>query len=226
MASKTLPLTIVQTLSKHREGDRIHKLLYWAVKGHWENEVSVLKQTSLQNLLQTLVEGAQTLDGLEQQLIQAASKLSKPERYKKVAGIVVHGCHSFYAAPSSESSDPAVGELEQHWIPEDDDAAPMTAVSNGDRFEVRQFLMQQIPPLKVKVLIFSLLHRPFTGQASDWAAVKAKSLDSWMAELIQTFPVRQELKAKLFNLAPQITELDQGLQAAEAILQATHLQML
>lgn len=95
--------------------------------------------------------------------------------------------------------------------------------SGADHFEVRRILMQQVPPLKAKILMFSLLRRPFIDRYQDWLELKAQSLDAWIVELVQTFPNPQVLEDKLFAQASQITSLDQGLQVAAAIAQSTRL---
>jgi hypothetical protein len=219
-------LSVSQRLSEHPEGDRLHKLLYWVVKGRWESAAAILNQAPINGLLQELLEGTPTLTDLELRLYKAASKLNRPEKYRQIAELMVSGCRSFYAVASSkavlhnEMSDLMTGVLEPD---ESESTDPITRVSKADRFEVRQFLMQQIPPLKAKILIFSLLRHPFADRPLDWMELKAKSLDSWIAELLHTFPVRQELEAKLFDLVPQIQRLDQGAQVAEAIAQSARL---
>jgi hypothetical protein len=231
LTSKTSILSCVsQRLSEHPEGDRIHKLLYWAVKGRWEGAAATLNQAPIQELLPQLVEGALTLSDLERQLHQSASQLSKPEKYRHIAGLILSGCRSFYVVPTSDTDcNRDIRELDSprdsSGEGEDETAASPTAVSKVDRFEVRQFLMKQIPPLKAKISIFSLLRHPFTGQPSDWVELKAMSLDSWMAELVQRYPIHQELEAKLFAQAPQLKALDQGLQVAEAIAQSARFQV-
>ena len=220
MTPKTpILISISQRLGEHPEGDRLHKLLYWVVKGRWEMASTNLQRSPISALLQDLLGSAQTLDDLEQRLLQAADQLSKPEKYRQVAGLVVNGCQAFY------TTTPAPAEIEEpeDWQPEDEMIASITAVAKVDRFEVRQLLMQQIPPLKAKILIFSMVRRPFTDLPADWTDLKEKSLDDWMAELLQTFPKRQDLEARLFALAPRIKILDQGLQVAEAVMQSARL---
>jgi hypothetical protein len=219
-------LSVSQKLSEHSEGDRVHKLLYWVVKGQWENAAAILTQTPRDRLLHELIEGTPTLASLEHRLYKAASKLNRPEKYQQIAALIIGECQSLYAAAPAEvvlpdeSSTPMAGVLAQE---ESDTTVPITATSMVDRFEVRQCLMRQIPPLKAKILIFSLLRHPFMNSPLDWMELKAKSLDGWVAELLQTFPIHQELEAKLFAQVPQIQALDQGTQVAEAIAQSTRL---
>jgi hypothetical protein len=220
-------LSVSQKLSEHPEGDRVHKLLYWCIKGRWESAAAMLNQSPIDRLLEELIAGTSTLADLEHRLYKAASQLSRPEKYRQIAGIVMSGCQSLYPATPSETvldndmSNLMTGILERD---ENESTAPITTVSKIDRFEARQFLMRQIPPLKAKILIFSLLRHPFADRPLDWMELKTKSLDGWMAELLQTFPIRQELEAKLFALAPQIQGLDQGWQVAEAVVQSARLQ--
>ncbi len=220
MTTKTpILISISQKLVEHPEGDRLHKLLYWAVKGRWEMAAAILQRSPISELLQDLLESAQTLSDLEQRLLQAADQLSKPEKYRQMADLVVNGCQVFF----TPTSVPVEIEDLSDWQPEEDMIASITAVAKVDRFEVRQLLMQQTPPLKAKILIFSMVRRPFLDQLADWTELKEKSLDGWMAELMQAFPERLDLEARLFALAPRIKILDQGLQVAEAIMQSARL---
>ena len=225
-AHLTTVLSISQRLSEHPEGERMHKLLYWVVKGQWESAAAILNQAPMDGLLQELLKRTPTLTELEVQFYGAASKLNRPEKYRQVAELLVSGCQPFYKTASSKAASPddmselMTGVLVQE---ENESTAPITKVCKVDRFEVRQFLMQQIPPLKAKILIFSLLRHPFKDRPLDWTELKAKSLDGWLAELLQTFPIRQELEAKLLAQVAQIPTLDQGAQVAEAITQSARL---
>jgi hypothetical protein len=219
-------LSVSQSLSEHLESDRVHKLLYWVVKGQWQNAAAILSQMPIDRLLQKLIEGTPTLASLEHRLYKAASKLNRPEKYQQIAVLIISECRALYrAAPAQAVLPDQISSIMTAVLAqeENDATGPITATSMVDRFEVRQFLMRQIPPLKAKILIFSLLRHPFVDSPLDWMELKAKSLDGWVAELLQTFPIHQELEAQLFAQVAQIQALDQGAQVAEAIAQSTRL---
>jgi adenylate cyclase len=217
---------VIQTLVEHSESDRICKLLYWVYTGRWEGASEQLGSSVIGQILPALVKRTPSYDVLERRLYKAASVLNKPERYKQIATIIFKACAALYscdAAPSSPQTDQFFTSI----TPEDsvEDALPMTTIAQPDRFELRRRVMQQVPPLKVKILLFSVLRHPFSFENIDWKALKAQSLDNWLAELTETFPAIDVLERKLFTQAAELKRLDQGAQIAEAVMQALRLQI-
>ncbi len=217
---------VIQTLVEHSESDRICKLLYWVYTGRWEATSEQLGASVIGQILPALVKRTPSYEVLERRLYKAASVLNKPERYKQIATIILKACAGLYpcdAAPSSPQTDQFLNSIN----PEDsvEDALPMTTIAQPDRFELRRRVMQQVPPLKVKILLFSVLRHPFSFEDIDWKALKSQSLDNWLAELTETFPAIDVLEKKLFTQAAELTRLDQGAQIAEAVVQAFRLQI-
>jgi hypothetical protein len=215
--------TIIQTLAEHSEADRIGKLLQWVYTGRWENTATNLGQCAIGQVLPELLKRTPCFDVLERRLYQAAASLNKPDRYKKVAAIILENCKVLYSptisAPSVETQ---TKEILTSIAVEDltEDFAQTTALTQRDCFELRHQVMQQVPPLKVKILLFSVLRHPFSFDSLDWKALKAQSLDVWLDELLQAFPLIDVLENKLLTQAAELQRLDQGTQIANAIVQA------
>ncbi len=218
---------VVQTLAEHSESDRICKLLYWVYTGRWEATSEQLGPSMIGQILPALVKRTPSYEVLERRLYKAASVLNKPERYRQIAKIILQACTGLYLCDAAPSSPSASQFLTAAAATEDsaEDALPMTTIAQPDRFELRRRVMQQVPPLKVKILLFSVLRHPFSFENLDWKALKAQSLDSWLAELTETFPAIDVLEKKLFNQAADLKRLDQGAQIAEAVVQALRLQV-
>jgi hypothetical protein len=218
---------VVQTLAEHSESDRICKLLHWVYTGRWEATSEQLGPSVIGQILPALVKRTPSYDVLERRLYKAASVLNKPERYRQIAVIILKACAALYPCDAALSSPPPDRCFSAHIATEDsaEDALPMTTIAQPDRFELRRRVMQQVPPLKVKILLFSVLRRPFSFESLDWKELKTKSLDSWLAELTETFPSVDVLERKLFNQAAELQRLDQGAQIAEAVVQALRLQI-
>lgn len=219
---------VVQTLAEHSESDRICKLLYWVYTGRWEATSEQLGSSVIGQILPALVKRTPSYEVLERRLYKAASVLNKPERYRQIAKIILQACAALYlcdAAPSSPSANQFLTAAAAATEDYAEDALPMTTIAQPDRFELRRRVMQQVPPLKVKILLFSVLRHPFSFENLDWKALKAQSLDSWLAELTEAFPAIDVLEKKLFNQAAELKRLDQGAQIAEAVVQALRLQI-
>jgi hypothetical protein len=216
----------IQHLTAHPKSDRIHKLLYWVCKGRWENVTAKLNQTPIDALLQELVQNASTLEILERRIHKAASVLNKSETYVRIATVIVHSCTGYYASISTHV-DPENGSEDLFDLLTSfalgDETTPVTGIVVTDRFEIRRLLMQQMPPLKIKILLFSVLRHPFSFQPMDWAELKAKSLDHWIEELLQAFPSIDQLETQLFDQAAALTTLDQSSQVADIIVQTLRL---
>ena len=224
--------TVVQTLAEHAEAERICKLLQWVYTGRWESPSFPLGQSVIAKVLPELVRKTPTYDILERRLYQAAASLNKPERYKEVAVVILQTCTVLYPSTTSipsvnPSAEPQTMLTLMGMTTEDptEDLSPTTILPQRDRFELRHRVMQQVPPLKVKILLFSVLRHPFSFEPLDWNELKTQSLDVWLAELTQAFPVIDVLERKLFTQATELKRLDQGIQIADAIIQALRLEM-
>ncbi len=231
-AAEIAPMSLteaVQTLVAHPETERIHKLLYWVYMGRWENDTATLKRTAIRQILPELIQRTPSYDTLERRFHKAASVLTKPERYSKIATIILQTCAALYPSNNSPLS---LVHRQSEGLPNlgtvdlAEDSLPITTIAPPDRFELRRRVMQQVPPLKVKILLFSVLRHPFSFESLDWKELKAQSLDGWLAELTQTFPSLDALEAKLFAQADALKQLDQGAQIAEAVVQAVRRQTL
>jgi hypothetical protein len=226
VAPMSLP-TIIQTLAKHSEADRIGKLLQWVYTGRWETTATHSSQCAIGQVLPELVKRTPCYDVLERRLYQAAESLNKPERYKKVAAIILETCTVLYSSTiSAPSVETQTQEILTGTMAEDptEDFAQTTTLTQRDCFELRHQVMQQVPPLKVKILLFSVLRHPFSFDSLDWKELKTQSLDVWLDELIQAFPSIDVLENKLLTQAAELTGLDQGTQIANAIVQAVRVE--
>jgi hypothetical protein len=109
-------------------------------------------------------------------------------------------------------------------VPVQEDTVTTPNRPSLERFALRQFLMQQAPPLKIKILLFSALRHSFTFTPEDWKVLKTQTLDVWLTELLETFPTIEVLEQQLFAQAASLKTLDQSIQIAETIVQAVRLQ--
>jgi hypothetical protein len=218
--------TAVQTLTEHPEADRIQKLLYWVYTGRWENTTATLGHNVVSQILPELVKRTPAYEVLERRLYKAAAVLNKPEKYRQIATIILQTCADLYSSTAPQPSlvqepEPLLTEIMAASLAED--ALPTTTIAQPDRFELRRRVMQQVPPLKVKILLFSVLRHPFSFEPLDWKDLKSQSLDGWLAELMQTFPSMDALENTLLNQAAELKQLDQGTQIADAIVQSLRL---
>ncbi len=220
--------SIIPALTAHPQSLRAHKLLYWVCRQRWENSVEALQQTPMATLLEELMRWAPTLEHFEKLLIQGALELNKPERYQRIGMLIVHVCAPLYATstapaqPLGLEDDLLSGLTVPGQLPEAI-SGPVETAHKVDRFQLRQALMQNTPALKIKILLFSSLRRPFQFEPPDWDELRLASLDEWVAEFLESHPSMADVETLLHAKAQELSCLDQAAQVAEAIIQALQL---
>jgi hypothetical protein len=222
---------VVQQCVEHPEILRIYKLLYWAQLHHWENDEAVLNRYPLHALLEGIASQVSSATELERLLAKSASQLTKPTQYQAIAKIIADvSAPLYYEGGEEEAQASAVAKSTEPLMVEPPGTSPAeadqiflpSAVTSErslmlDRFDLRHHLIREVPPLKAKILLFSVLRHPFTFSRADWWELKALTLDEWMVELLHRFPSFAELEAILNQQAAALISLDQREQVASAI---------
>lgn len=226
---------VVRQLVDHPEALRMYKLLYWTQLHHWENDEAVLRRYPLYALLEGITSQVQSAEALEQLLTQAAAKLTKPAQYQTIAKTIAGFSASLYADATIHDDLPGIGPFQGTPIPptlshgqagEFSQPAEVRTSAKGslpDTYDLRCHLMREVPPLKAKILLFSVLRHPFTFSRTDWWELKRLTLDEWLQELLQQFSAIADLEMTLMQQAETIPGLDQGAQVATAISKTIRL---
>jgi hypothetical protein len=227
---------VVCQLVEHPEALRMYKLLYWTQLHHWENDEAVLKRYPLDALLEGITSQVQSVDALAQLLIQAATKLTKPAQYQAIAQTIANLAAPLYSSTAVQvhSHDveeqfqeaPAPSTLNHGQAVEHPQPAEVFTPGQGtlpDTYDLRCHLMREVPPLKAKILLFSVLRHPFSFSRVDWWELKRLTLDEWLQELLQQFSAIADLDMTLMQQAETLPELDQGVQVAIAISKTIRL---
>ncbi|MBZ8179071.1 hypothetical protein [Oscillatoria salina] len=94
-----------------------------------------------------------------------------------------------------------------------------TAQISYDTFELRRQIMNYTNPLRVKILVFSILHREFDYSEHDWSLLKGHELDELLDNLFSSCATLEELESKLSSTAESLPETEENSQAAGAIMQ-------
>ncbi len=86
-------------------------------------------------------------------------------------------------------------------------------------FDLRQDIIQQVNPLLVKVLIYSLLHHKLNLDESSFTPLKQHNLDQWIRQLLQACASPADLTAKLQETAHGFSQHPRIAQAVHVLLQ-------
>lgn len=75
-----------------------------------------------------------------------------------------------------------------------------------DLFEVRTRIVQHTNPLQAKILVFSVVYRPFDFSPRDWLALKSKEFYDLLKNLYAKSPTLVELEEKLYETAGAMSQ--------------------
>lgn len=244
-ASPMFYQVLAQRLEQQPEHIRIKKLLLLTCRSTWENNLTKLAQLKVLDLVQELHQIAPTAEQLKATLTQVARALSKPEEYMAVAKTVTtlfqtvdleetevasHGLTQLRYSPSTQfPSSPAksIGHRALSPVskaPERVTPKVLTLAQpceTSDLFNLRLELMQDANPLKVKILLFSLLHEPFQKPVEQDGLLKTHELDDLLRMLFLCYPLYSEVASHLKEMAEQLAA-EEYIQTAEAVLKAIY----
>ena len=93
-----------------------------------------------------------------------------------------------------------------------------------DLFEVRTRIVQHTNPLQAKILVFSVVYRPFDFSTRDWLALKSKEFYDLLQSLYAKSSTLVELEEKLYATARSISQDDDEkiVETARIILKYMH----
>jgi hypothetical protein len=199
---------ISQRLELRLERERIVKLLICLTRDHWESDAQKIAQTSIRELLDEIWRTFPNLDEVERSLFSIVQRLSKAVEYSVVATAMVREITPLYQQSSQSDTQ----------IP----ATALPLVQSIDGFDLRLELMKFTNPLRVKILLFSLLHQPFDQSEQAWSALKRYSLDMLLKALLERYPPT-EVGAKLQAVAAQLPMQEEYEQTIDVLLRSLKL---
>ncbi|MGK7940082.1 MAG: hypothetical protein AB4062_08020 [Crocosphaera sp.] len=124
---------------------------------------------------------------------------------------------SFETSVIDITSEQIVTELKQIQQPPPPAPPPQKTY---DIFEIRLEIMQYTNPLRVKILLFSLLFHPWDRSGQDWSTLRSYSLDDLLEQVIQSGRPISVIESKLYQMAKSLSDPDSDLQAASTLVEA------
>ncbi|HEY9657593.1 MAG TPA: hypothetical protein V6C65_03950 [Allocoleopsis sp.] len=129
-----------------------------------------------------------------------------------LSGVLSHGLSS-QSQTSAQASTPAI-EIPPVVVP----LRLTQPVEAIDLFDVRLELMQYSNPLRLKILLFSLLHEIFTATFDQHLILKGYELDESLRIMLQTYKQFDDLTTKLTQTATQLDSAGDYGAVAQTIL--------
>jgi molybdopterin converting factor small subunit len=223
---------ISETLEEDQNSKRIHKMLFAVTRQRWENHPETLASCSLKQLVQEVYETYPTLERLSLKLLKIVNNISKKQIYSQVyETIITQFSKAYNAAIESEKLKGLATSHPDSVTP--DSAQPQVITEtiehkfNYNPYRLRQQVMKQTNPLRVKMLLYySLNPTPIAAQQEvDGLLLKTYELDKMLMQIIQKFQSIKELQYHLETAALAISSIqnrelsiDQNLQVAKALV--------
>lgn len=233
---------IATALNHHPQQLRIKKLLILACRNEWVSDRTQLAQIDGMTLVQDLHRLAPTLKSLQLILNSRVKKLSKQEEYHCIATQIVQAMQMLYNLRSEPVAHPVSTadtteffsaslshESSNHSLPSPPavEISPVSAplrltqsVEAIDLFDVRLELIQYSNPLRLKILLFSLLHEVFTSMSDQYLILKGHELDELLRIMLQTYKQFDDLTARLTQVARQLDPAGDYSAVAQTILRS------
>ncbi|MBW4661465.1 MAG: hypothetical protein KME15_22565 [Drouetiella hepatica Uher 2000/2452] len=236
---------VIQRLACDPDSLRIKKLLVLASRNIWETDVKRLDDLTFLDLVQEIYSLMPTLESLKAVLDNLAKTLSKQAEYGAIAERVCLIFQPLYSPKlplasqayepiemtltegMEESSlmqllrEPPIGSVESAMPPAQ--AAEYAYIRQSllpDLFDLRLNIIQSANPLRVKILLFSLLHEVFTPGAEHDLLLKNHELDDLLNILLQTHKLLHELESRLLSTAKSLKEPNDYIQIAQVIVRS------
>jgi hypothetical protein len=217
---------IAQRLEQHRSGDRIKKLLFLACRGTWISDPTQLAQVNLTDLIQDLHGLTPGLSTLQAALKSLVNTLNKPAEYALAADTIICAFQPLYPETMTETRTAMPEKVAAFRLPSTtlaDAPQASSALSQtsdlANLFDLRLEIMQYANPYRAKIVLFSMLHQPFTNCAEDESMIKNQTLDDLLRSMLQTYKL-SDVEVQLLAVAKNLEDSEDCLQVAEVILGA------
>ncbi len=218
---------VVRELEQDLNISRIKRIIFFACKEFWENDVGELGSTDLGVLIKELCAKYSKLEDIESVLNSIVSKVNKKTEYALVADLIVCQLSRLYEFEDSTNLETNISRFGGENAPAFDDGFSSEIPGNeesernpGNLFDVRQKILQQTNPLRAKIVIFSTLYHEFTFSDRDWLLLKTQELDTLLRQLFNICPTLAELESQLYRTASNLENTDENDQTASVIIKA------
>jgi hypothetical protein len=209
---------IAQALMHDSSAARVKKLTYYACRRVWEGDLERLERLDMNWLLEELLRQNPTLEQLMASLTEVIQHINKKAEYAQVAKTVLNAVIPLYSqSPSSPSPEDADGTLF------DDAASPQAWAhiqkADYNPYDLRADLMRQTNGLRAKLVLHTALYHPLELNEKGLSVLKQTTLDSLVAQLLETCDTPEQLEAKLRDTLNQLPERDHHSQTVGTLLQ-------
>lgn len=195
------------TLEQDPQVRRIKKLLFGTYQGVWENDPKVLAQFDLPALLEKLHQRYPTLIALEKALQAMAARLNHKDIYMAVTSTILSGLEPvYYKVDDTDGTASA--------------AASSAQANQREQYrEIAQSLSQQSDRLRIKKLMYAMIH---TVWENDPANLAIHTMEDLVADVHHIAPAEADLSYHLERIIKRLNRQNRYTQLALLISEAFH----
>ncbi len=216
---------VVEALEQDENVLRIKRLVVFASHGFWVTEADDLAAMDMQRLVEELLVAVPNLGELKQKIQACVRQLNKPGVYALVADAIVDSIGLLYPSDGSPAASPTIATAvawagmtgiepsDELTVPGPDRPAQLPAL-----LDLKLEVSNTVSPLRLKVLLFSLLHHPFAPEARDWHEFNSVDLSELLDTLWRQYHDFSVLEQRLYAIADELREPQEYRQAASALL--------
>lgn len=225
--------SVTHVLEQSPQRQRIKKLLFYLCRRSWPSDTAQLEQVRMGDLVQQLPQQYATLAELRAAIERLVKTLSKPAEYGTIAQLILSQMERLYTEPPADqppvtqpstpeplpTAPPALADLVAGESPVA--TALSTPTQDEDAtwwFDLRLELMKYANPLRIKILLFSVLHHSFEATYQDWFQLKLYDLTALLRNLPTVCPTLAEFETRAQTTARTLAEPDDYLQTAVAVV--------
>ena len=119
--------------------------------------------------------------------------------------------------------------VNQHSIPDSDavspeieepTSSPAASINTCSVFDLRYEITRYTTPLRIKILLFSMLYYKISFNEQDWSLMMSHPLDSLLKQVVQMFPNLLELESRLYETARHFKQEEGLTPVVGAIIQS------
>lgn len=177
---------IVQELERQENFTRIKKLIFYACKKYWENDLSIINSCNLQDLLQQLKQSNPTIERLRLTLEYLVDTINRKAEYSLVANTILSRVGNLYSDGANSSK--VIFVRTPSWYSSED----QTSVVN----EIARELEQNHNSTRIKKLIIYTCRNVWESNPQILNKLDFRDL---LQELKESYPNLELLNSNLFS---------------------------
>ncbi len=230
-----LILEIAKIFEQDDNAQRIHKMLFALSQKCWENNPDIFTKYSLEELIPQVRYAHPTLERLSINLLKIIKGLNKQGIYTQVAQTIIRQFSKLYEQKNDLYKLRSFVKFSQESDSKSTQTIPLAQSSKEPRkyylnynpYQLRQQIIHNRNPLRVKSLLFYVLHPEYEmeKQEENNFLIQSDELDDMLLQLFQKFTTVQELQSQLESTAlrfaaiyPNILNVEDSLDIVQAIV--------